>query len=268
MTQNLKVRASSWGELFDCAYRWEGKHLLGMRMPSGPRALLGTAIHAGTAAFDKARIECVDITPDDAAGVMVDALQNPEFEVDWSVDDLKPRDAETTGIALLSRYCTAISPNYDFASVEMETKPMAIDCGNGVIVTLTGTLDRCRVRYGTHGKGINDIKTGGTAVQKGAAKTKGHKAQLGTYELLYEHTTQEQITEPAEIIGLKTRGTPEVATGEIHNAKALMVGSENHRGLIQFAADMFRTGLFPPNPQSQLCGNKYCARWNTCPYHD
>lgn len=268
MSQNLKIRASSWGELFDCAYKWEGKHLLGMRMPSGPRALLGTAIHAGTAAFDQARIDCLNITPDDAAGVFVEALQHPEYEVDWATDDLTPRQAETTGIALLSRYCTDISPHYDFANVEMETKPLDIDCGNGVIVTLTGTLDRSRVRRGVHGKGISDIKTGGAAVQKGVAKTKGHRAQLGTYELLFEHTTGEQITEPAEIIGLKTKGTPEVATGQIEEAKLLMVGSEHHRGLIEFAADMFRTGLFTPNPQSQLCSPKYCARWKSCPYHD
>ena len=44
----LAVRASSWGEIFDCGYRWEGKNLLGMRLPAGLRTVLGSAIHAAT----------------------------------------------------------------------------------------------------------------------------------------------------------------------------------------------------------------------------
>jgi hypothetical protein len=50
----FKVRASSWGRLFDCAYAWEGTHILGLKKASGLRAQLGTAIHASTAAFDLA----------------------------------------------------------------------------------------------------------------------------------------------------------------------------------------------------------------------
>lgn len=264
----LKVRASSWGELFDCAHRWEGKQMLGMRLPSSPRSHLGHAIHAGTAAFDQARIDCLNITPDDAAGVLVDALRDPTKEVAWSRDDLTLREAEHTGIALLARYCTEISPAYNFVAVEMETKPLSIDCGNGVTVILTGTLDRSRIKLGSYGKGISDLKSGGAAVQNGVAKTKGHKPQLGAYELLFEHSTGEVITEPADIIGLKTKGKPEVATAEVEGAKALMVGTEERPGLIQYAAEMFRAGLFPPNPQSQLCSPKYCPRWTTCAYHD
>ncbi|MCT7340572.1 hypothetical protein P4129_07095 [Pseudomonas aeruginosa] len=34
--QTITVRASSWGALFDCAFKWEGVHLLKMRSPSSP----------------------------------------------------------------------------------------------------------------------------------------------------------------------------------------------------------------------------------------
>ena len=40
----VTVRASSWGSLFNCAYAWEGVHLLGIKSPSSPCALLGTAM--------------------------------------------------------------------------------------------------------------------------------------------------------------------------------------------------------------------------------
>ena len=266
---SITIRASSWGALFDCAYRWEGIHLLKMRNVVGLRAALGTAIHAGTAAFDQARLDGSGVSADDAAGVFVDKLRDPENEYDPARDDLTVADAERVGISLLTKYCLEVSPRYQFVSVEMETKPLDIDCGGGVVVRLTGTMDRARIRKANHGVGIADLKSGSAAVQKGTAVTKGHGPQVGAYELLYEHTTGERITDAAEIIGLKTKGTPEIATATIANAKRVMVGTDDGQpGLIEFAAEMFRSGRFFPNPKSLLCSDKYCARFASCPFHD
>lgn len=265
---SLIVRASSWASLFDCAYMWEGIHLLKLRNVVGLRAALGTAIHAGTAAFDTARLTGDTVTADDAAGVFVDKLRDPENEYDPSRDDLSVSEAEKVGVTLLTKYCFEVSPRYNFVAVEMETKPLDIDCGNGVTVRLTGTMDRARIRKGDHGVGIADLKSGSAAVQKGVAVTKGHGPQIGTYELLYEHTTGEPITDDAEIIGLKTKGTAEIATGIVKNAKRVMVGTEDQPGLIEFAAEMFKTGRFYPNPKSLLCSAKYCPRHATCHFHD
>lgn len=264
----VTVRASSWAGLFDCGFKWQGIHLLGIKSPSSPRALLGTAIHASTAAFDAARVEGYELSAFDAAEYLVQTLQHPEFDVDWRGADITPREAEATGLTLHTRYCNEISPRYEFVAVELETKPLEIDCGGGTIVRLTGTLDRARIKRGHDGIGIADVKTGGAAVSQGVAKTKGHRPQVGTYELLYEHTTGQACTAPAEIIGLKTKGKPETGTGEIVGARELMVGTDEYPGLIQFAADMFRTGLFPPNPASPLCSERYCPRWSACRYRD
>lgn len=269
MRDPIRVRASSWGSLFDCAYAWEGKNLLGMRSPSGMPAVLGTALHASTAVFDQARIDGSGITADEAAGTFVDKLQHPEGDVDYSDSDMTLPQAEQIGLTLHTRYCLDWSPKFTFKAVEMETVPMDIDCGNGIVVRLTGTMDRARVYDGSNGAvGIKDLKSGARAVEKGAAKTKGHAAQVGTYELLYQHSTGETPTAPAGIIGLKTSGKPEIATAEIRSARQLMVGTDQHPGLIQYAAEMFRSGLFPPNPSSVLCSERYCPRWNSCPYHD
>lgn len=265
---SLTVRASSWAGMFDCAYRWEGIHLLKLHNVVGLRAALGTAIHAGTAVFDTARLTGETVTADDAAGVFVDKLRDPENEFDPARDDLSMPEAERVGITLLTKYCFEVSPRYNFVAVEMETKPLDIDCGNGVTVRLTGTMDRARIRKGDHGVGIADLKSGSAAVQKGVAVTKGHGPQIGTYELLYEHTTGEPITDDAEIIGLKTKGTAEIATGIVKNAKRVMVGTEDTPGLIEFASEMFKTGRFYPNPKSLLCSANYCPRHATCHFHD
>lgn len=267
MTEHYTVRASSWGQLFDCAYAFEYTHLLGHRKPSGLRALLGTSLHRSTAAFDQGRVADEVVTVDESAGVLVDTLQHPDFEVDRKADDLTPRDAERIGLSLHTRYCLDVSPRYQYAAVEMTTEPLTIDCGHGVNVTLTGTLDRSRVITGTDRDRIADLKSGKTAVTKGAAKTSGHGPQVGTYQLLYEHSTGRQTDDESEIIGLKTSGKPEVATGRIHGAREMMVGTDQFPGLLEIAAQMFASGLFPPNPQSRLCDAKYCVRWPVCPYH-
>lgn len=270
MINKYRVRASSWGELFDCAYRWEGKQILGLSHATGGPAALGSALHASTAAFDQARIDGADVSADDAAEVFMQTLKDPGYDVVWDPEEMSRKDAEKSGLGLHVKYCLEFSPKYTFKAVELETKPLDIDCGNGVIITLTGRMDRARLRDVDGKLGISDLKSGGAAVQKGVAKIKGHRPQIGVYELLTEHTLGIPIEAPGEIIGLKTKGTLEIGTADIHGAKTLLVGQEEPRivGLIEHAAVMFSTGLFPPNPNSNLCGPRYCPRWSVCKYHD
>lgn len=263
----IKVRASSWGQLFNCAYAWEGVHLLGMRSPSSPRALLGTAVHAGTAAFDTARVVGQPISAFDAAEALVHTLRNPGEDVNWRGSDLRQQDAERICLALHTEYCNVWSPKYEFKAVELTTKPLVIDCGVGTLVELTGTLDRSRIIASTNLDRIGDVKTGRAAVSQGLAKTAPHRAQVGTYRILYEHTTGRETDDVSEIIGLKTSGKPEIATGTMTGTKQLMTGTDEYPGLIEIGAQMFRTGLFPPNPQAFTCSAQYCPRWSKCNYH-
>ncbi|WP_256675930.1 hypothetical protein [Pseudomonas sp. SCB32] len=104
------VRASSWGALFDCAFKWEGIHLRNIRSRSEPRALLGTGIHASTATFDAARVNREPISAYDASELLAHTLLQPEFDVDWRGSDITMRDAESIGLALHTKYCNDISP--------------------------------------------------------------------------------------------------------------------------------------------------------------
>ncbi|MGF6806256.1 hypothetical protein OKW30_001382 [Paraburkholderia sp. Clong3] len=261
------VRASSWGGLFDCAMKWEGEHLLGMRKASGLRATLGTAVHASTAANDQAHLDGNPLSPDDTAGVFIDTLHNPTQDVDYSDDDLTLREAERIGLSLHTRYCLEVAPQFEYTAVEMKLSPFEIDCGGGTIVRLTGSMDRARVARREDGIAIPDLKTGRAIIQNGQVNLKGKSAQLGTYQLLYEHTTKEP-TVGGQIIALPTAGKTSPMVSPLFDARRVMVGTEDHRGLIQFAAEMFRSGLFPPNPSSVLCNPKYCARWKTCVFHE
>ncbi|MDO5654484.1 MAG: PD-(D/E)XK nuclease family protein [Brachymonas sp.] len=267
--QDYRIRASSFGELFDCALRWEAKYLRHRSLPNSPRALIGTGVHAGTAVFDLARAAGGSpISADDAAGVALDAItERIKAEgVRWVQSEPDQKLVETTALRVTTVYCQSVSPLYEWEAVELETKPLAIDCGGGMTITLTGTLDRARIRAGSHG--ITDLKTGRAAVAAGRAVTKKHRPQLGTYELLYEHSTGNAIAAPGEILGINTSGSFAHGTADVHGAKALLTGTEEHPGLIELAAATFRTGLFHPNPQSTLCDARYCPNYLRCPYSE
>ena len=261
LTMTTKIRASSLPELFDCPRRWECKHLLGMRLPTSGAAQLGTAVHAGTAIFDKSRIVDAGLTADDAAGAVVDAIWKPEQDVNW--EDSSPKEAEPIALALHKKYCREISPRFQFVDVEASCPSLEIaDLG----ITLTGTTDR--VFAGPEGFGIADLKTGKAAVAAdGTVKTAGHAAQIAVYELLAEAATGRAIDAPARIIGLqvaKTESGRRAAVGEITGAKELLIGTEEEPGLLELAAQFLKSGVFYGNPRSSLCNKKYCPAYDSC----
>lgn len=270
----MAIRASSFGGLFDCALRWERVHLHGLPNPSGPRALIGTGVHAASAAFDQAKVDGKPMRIDDAVGIAVDVINERCFQEDvhWSADEPNRKEVESIALRVATNYCADVSPRYEFEAVELTTKPLDIDCGGNLTVRLTGTLDRARTII-THGavtrRRIADVKTGAKAVNAdGVADTKKHRPQIGTYELLYEHTTGLAINDNSEVIGLNTGGKFTTGTGVVKGAKQLLLGTPDAPGMIELAALMFRSGLFPPNPQSFLCSKKYCPNFSHCPYAD
>lgn len=266
------IRASSWPSLFDCGHRWYWQNIVGLKNPSSGAAALGTAVHAGTATFDSARMlndSSVSVT--DAVDMARDNLAHPEYEVAWD-DDMTPVEADSFAIKLTTRYCNEIAPLRTYSAVELEYEALDIATEHGV-VRVTGTTDRVRVL--DDGRcGISDIKTGGRATEKAPdgsrrAVTKGHQLQLGIYTLMAEQASGARMEAPAEIIGLQTTKEAPCGTDEIADVKTPLLGTEEHPGLIEIAARMLRDGIFPPNPKSMLCSNKYCPAYAAhCRYHD
>jgi hypothetical protein len=265
-TRTIDVRASSWGRLFDCAHAWEGEHLLGLRRPSGLRATLGTAIHASTAAFDQSRLDRTNISASDAADVFIHTLHHPTDDVDYKQDrSITMREAEVIGLTLHTKYCVEISPRFTFKAVEMLMEPVEIDV-DGITIRLKGTMDRARVAEAEGGVVIPDIKSGSRLIEQDRVILKGRVAQLGAYELMYEENTGER-TVGSQIIALQTTSAAPALVSPIFDAKQSMVGTSTQKGLIEYAAGFFKSGDFPPNPQSTLCSEKFCARWKTCLFH-
>lgn len=266
----LTARASSLSDFADCPARWWAKNVDGYRMPSGPAALLGTAIHAGTAAYDASRlVGSSAISIDEAAGALVDALNCPQDEVNWSADsDLTPREAEKIGLALHTRYCGDVAPTRRYTHVEADLGqlPVRVPEAN-VTIVLTGHTDR--VRLDDDGRlGVSDLKSGGRIVgADGIVKVQAHGYQLATYKLLTEQNLGMKLDAPSEIIGLNTGKTPatqRVAIGLAEDVEVSLLGTEEQPGLIQAIASIARTGMVFGNPRSELCSEKFCPIYEQC----
>lgn len=267
MTKAVRIRASSLSELFDCARRWQAKHLDGLRLPASGAAHLGTSLHAGTAAFDAARLAGTAISSDDAAGVLIETLYRPQEDVDW--EDESPRSVEAIALTLHSRYCADIAPQREYAGVEVLCESLRVDLPDSrITIELTGTTDRVR-RTADGQFAISDVKSGKRAVgADGRAVTSSHGLQIGVYELLTEAAIGKPITAPAEIVGLQTTSKPRVGTAEITGARDRLVGMPGEPGMLEHVGAILATGLFPPNPRSMLCSPKYCPLFARCRAHD
>lgn len=263
------VRASSWPGLFDCAHRFYWQDVVGLRGPGNGRSAVGTAVHAGTALFDQARLDGRAVSVSDAVEASFEALTKPDEEVVYD-EGMTRRDAEGMAVLLTTRYCQEIAPARTYAAVELRCAALDIVTGHG-IVRVTGTTDR--VRLLPDGRfGIGDLKTGAASTElddqgRRRAVTKPHGMQLGIYTLMAEHGTGQRIDGPAEIVALQTTKGGPCATGEIADVKTPLLGTDEQPGLIEMAAQLLAAGLFPPNPKSLLCSPRYCAAHDTrCKY--
>jgi hypothetical protein len=278
----VHVRASSIKDALDCAMRYEAKNLLGIRMPSAGIAHLGTAIHAGAAIYDQSVIDGKPVSHDEAVGRFVDTLhldRNPEEPTDDGVvwdEDMPRAEAEEVGTKGIINYIEDIGSKRHYKAVEAKLEKFPVSFPDQqVTIILTGKTDRIRaverqVFAGGIGHGITDLKSGKTRVSKAEKRVavNAEKAQLGVYELIAEKGTGIPITAPAEIAGISTAKHASVATIEVHGTREALVGTGETPGVLDFLARMLRNGLFPPNPSSNLCSQKFCPIYSRCPYHD
>lgn len=261
----ITIRASGLSEWFDCAARAEARQLLGKRTPTTGRALLGTAIHASTAAFDRSTLEGAGLTIDDTAGAAVDAIYKPREDIVLD-DDERQDQLEKVAVALHKLYCTKIAPTQEYAAVEVQCERLEIsDLG----IALQGTTDR--VSKVGDGYGVRDLKSGGSAVSAdGKVPTKGHAYQIGVYELLAQAASGVPITAPAQVIGLQTgkteRGQRVAVSDPITGARDVLVGDGDSPGVLEIVAKMISSGTFPGNPRSMMCHERYCPIYNQCKF--
>ena len=117
--RTVTLRASGISEWLDCPARAEAKQLLGKRTPSSGKALLGRAVHASTAVYDRSVLERQGITIDESAGAAVDVIGRPDDDVVLDEDERADKLADVA-VALHKLYCTKIARAGFTATVSLE----------------------------------------------------------------------------------------------------------------------------------------------------
>ena len=249
----IKIRASSWPTLFDCALRWYYDNIVGLRMPSSTGARLGTAIHAGCAAADRGTDTF------EAAESAVRVFQNPDEEC-APITYSEQRMAERAASACVQSYVSTFGAR-KFSHIEVEVSECVVETEHGSYM-ITGHVDRIE-----NGQ-TKDIKTGVSRVVNGKVKVNADHLQMGIYAIMAKAETGANISNDVTIIGASTR-TYEWAEHTIYDAVQIMIGESDDDGMLNFAGKMLKHGLFPPNPKSMLCSEKYCAAFaaKRCKYH-
>ena len=256
----LTIRASSLPELLDCAARWEARHLLGMHMASGPEALVGTAVHAGAAAYDLAVIAQARIKPSEAADVARERVLNPTDEVDWSGGGYDRGTAVTAAGIMTALYIDQVGQHSTFVEVEVKAQPLTIEVG-GVAVTFTGNIDRI-IEDPALGRWPADLKTGKKFRAAGQ-----HRAQLAVYDVLdlvARATPGLGVTAGPEVIAIQLEPPAVERTFLRNDSLRYLVGAEGDPGVLHHIAAVAKAEVFVGNAKSTLCSGKYCPRFPTC----
>lgn len=261
----VRVRASSLAGLFDDSLRWRAEQIDGIRGKTYGRSHLGSAVHFGTADFDRQRI-LPDGKPDAAAAVgkFVEYFEN-DAGVHWL--DIEKPAARKIGQRLVSDYCTDISEQFEYVAVETPCQPLEITMDSGLVLQLTGTLDRIYTVGGEYG--VMDFKSGyGIINEAGDVDVDAHGPQLAEYELLETMATRETsfpITLDAVVMGFSTR-SGKIQWQPVKNPRSLLFGDGDNMGYLQAAAKIIEHGLWVGNPRSMLCTERYCSIYNNCFY--
>lgn len=258
----IPIRASSMPELTECPARWYATQIDGLTMPAQVPTWLGTSLHKALELYDRTKMSTgtlLDVA--DVQSAFVQTLWHPTEEVVGEEEEFKK--AEKNGLELVRKYAESIAPNRRYAAIEA-TCPKLDVVVEGVVIRLSGTLDRIRIddqdRYG-----VTDFKSGATVVKADETiDVDPYRGQIGVYEILGEAVVNKPMTAPGEIIGLGANGKARVATQEVPNAAESLVGTAEMPGVLQYAARIAKHEIWFGNPKSFLCGVKYCPIYERC----
>jgi hypothetical protein len=259
----IDIRSSSVGLFMDCSEMWAAIYIEKRPSPGSVPAWMGTSIHAGSARYDLARLQGNKPQLEEAVQTALHTFDHPVEDLRWTDKDYTRAKARAITILATEKYCNELSPRFEFGGVELRPEPLEIVV-DGLVMRLTGQMDRTRLIKDGKGQGISDLKTGKRIITNSEANTNGHKFQIGVYELLLEQHTQKPVTMPGVIAAVSTTERPQAAIGYVHGAKDLLLGTDGRPGVLERMAGIIKRGDFLPNPRSMLCSERYCPIHHKC----
>lgn len=264
ITENRTViRASSLPMLADCQRRWAARHIAPeieaqgyqlRQLPVGIGAAIGSSVHAGAGRILQHRIDTgrLPTDPRDAAEAAVAEFDTLTADgVVWDTATGGRNDAHTQVPRMVRAFWAGAAPQLDPVEVEQRIEAPHPDHPQ---VVISGQGDEFEA------DGIGDLKTG--------IRARANAAQYGTYSLL-RRSQGHIVNRIVEIYVPRTPAKRDQPMPELHEIpveSAEQAAWATIAQVIRSLAEFRETGdswAFLPNPQSILCGDKWCPAFGT-----
>ena len=268
-----KVHQSTVNTLMGiCAFRWEmfAKH---GPCPPGVAAHVGTGVHKAAERNYGQKIEShEDMAASDIQEIAIDGYRaRLKDEGVLMVGEEKESKVETLQKgedrvrAFSTCYAVDLAPKVQPALVEEAFAVPIKDSEGNDIVNLAGRIDLVDDQ-----DVLLDMKTTGS---KKNQQEVDNSDQLISYSFVYEKL----FGEPPAGVGLdclvctaktmKTYAQDRMLAAWVSGERDGIVRRYNsYLQRVLYVLEMMRTGMFPPNPQSPLCSEKFCGWWSVCPW--
>ena len=261
MTAETVIRASSLPNYPDCPLRWAAQTMRAeiedmgwelRHLPRGIGAAHGTACHAAAAHVLEAKIATGEpADADEGAEVGIENLRTTLAETDIAWDDTTPEQntAQQQLVRQTRAYHSAVAPTIKPVAVE---KRFTAEIEPGFI--LSGTLDVSE-EYDLH-----DLK--------GGKNKRAHGAQYGAYALLRRSHGENanNLIEDYVRRGTLRRPQPEPERVVYDGPRSERMAAQTVRRIVADVKRFRETQdpwSFLPNPNSYLCGAKWCSAHGT-----
>ncbi len=253
--KKIRIRPSSIDGFFSCSAQWADIFIGGLESPTGSRAAIGTAIHAGAETFwtDAMISRKKDFNLSKIQDACMISFHEEERKgIKWGKGDTLASCEKEIKAGILV-YLNDIAPNVDIP-IAVE-KRFTVDIDHPMVADISGTIDYLGI------VSIDDIKT-----SKRKIVANSHTTQQSIYRWLVESSG---ITiEESRIQGIVLTKTPYYQILELNpnidRAKHLV------NIMLDTLQEFYEGGnpevLFRGNTKHQYCSRMFCASFDSCDY--
>lgn len=257
----INIRPSGVSSFMSCPRKWAATNLMGYRGWGSYATVRGTGVHAGAEQIWTESITKGDkiINVSQAQDAARESVKKEFQEADIRLDKDNFAESEDNAIddatAGAKQYCVLAE---DIDVPQYTEKTLEISLGDNI--TVRGTADFI-------GSGvIEDIKT---STRKSTPQQ--HAAQLGVYAKLAKLNGIDVSLEDARIQNIAY--TKNKVSGYLlpfklkEQMSSYLINTLKDRIVIARQNPLEIDLLFPANPSSYLCAEKYCPMWHDCDAH-
>lgn len=256
---SMRIRPSTVKDFLDCPFKWAKRHLEGVQSLTNHKAAIGTGVHASAEQFWEEVIAAQDPDKYNISAMIDRGVAALDEEIERGVDFGDEGDNRDTAIKLISNGAIAFADDIGcFTPFPDEVEAYyEVEIDHWLVTSLGGTID-----YRAGGT-VGDIKTSSRKPTPSS-----YVIQQSIYTYLVEANgipVTSNIIQGITLGKTKTEGNTMALTPNVPQAKFAVNSILDRLDVVQLDTVPLHV-LFPGNPNTYLCSDKWCPNYKTCPF--